>query len=280
MRKSGKRFSRLVFLKLGGSLITEKNKPKTARMGTIDRLTQEIADALREAPELNLILGHGAGSFGHMSASKYSTRQGVSTPEGWRGFIEVWWEASALNRIVVESLRKAGLPALSLPPSASVIARDGDVERWDLTPIEMALNAGLLPVVFGDVIFDIQRGGTILSTEDLFSHLARYLKPERILLAGIEPGVWADYPRCTRLIDEITPANYPEVTKVLHGSAAIDVTGGMASKVRQSLDLVEELNGLEVSIFSGEVQGLVKRTLLGERSGTTVHNRSRSTHRT
>jgi isopentenyl phosphate kinase len=271
MSKIAERFSRLVFLKLGGSLITEKNRPRTARMDTIDRLAQEIASALREAPELKLILGHGAGSYGHVSANKYATRQGVSTPEEWRGFTEVWWDASALNRIVVESLRRTRLPALSLPPSASVIARDGRVESWDLTSLNMALKAGLLPVVFGDVIFDLERGGTILSTEDLFSHLARHLKPDRILLAGIEPGVWADYPHCTRLIKEITPASFPEVEKVLHGSAAIDVTGGMASKVRQSLDLVQELDGLEVSIFSGEVEGLLKRTLLGERSGTTVH---------
>lgn len=265
-------FPRLVFLKLGGSLITEKDRPRTARMDTIDRLAQEIAAALREAPELNLLLGHGAGSFGHVPASKYATRQGVSTPEGWRGFTEVWWDASALNRTVVESLRRIGLPALSLPPSASVIARDGKVESWDLTPLKLALRAGLLPVVFGDVVFDLRRGGTILSTEDLFSHLARHLKPVRILLAGREPGVWADYPHCTQLIEEITPANYPEVAEALHGSAAIDVTGGMASKVRQSLDLVQDLDSLEVSIFSGEVQELVKRTLLGERSGTTIHN--------
>ena len=65
----------------------------------------------------------------------------------------------------------------------------------------------MIPLVNGDTIFDDQRGGTILSTEDLFIYLARQLHPERILLAGLEEGVWADYPACTQLIGEITPRN-------------------------------------------------------------------------
>lgn len=56
----------------------------------------------------------------------------------------------------------------------------------------MALANGILPVVYGDVVFDEVRGGTILSTEDLFQHLAHQLHPERVLLAGLEAGVWAD----------------------------------------------------------------------------------------
>lgn len=276
MSRFDRKISRLVFLKLGGSLITDKSRPRTARLDVIDRLAREIAEALREAPEVHLVIGHGAGSYGHISAKKYATRQGVSTPEEWCGFTEVWWDASALNRLVVESLRKTDLPALAFSPSASVIARDGEVMSWNLTPVELALRADLLPVIFGDVIFDLQRGGTILSTEDLFSFLARHLRPERILLAGIEPGVWADYPQRTKLIKDITPENFPEIARALRGSAAIDVTGGMASKVRQSLQLVQELDGLEVSIFSGEEEGSVRESLLGKKHGTTIHSGSTS----
>jgi isopentenyl phosphate kinase len=118
------------------------------------------------------------------------------------------------------------------------------------------------------VIFDNARGGTILSTEDLFGHLARKLRPEHILLAGLEHGVWADFPTCTRLLAVITPESLPDVAPVLGGSSATDVTGGMASKVGQSLSLIEEIPGLEVLIFSGEIAGVVKDALLGARVGT------------
>lgn len=252
-------------------MITVKTQPRTPRLDVLARLAEEISVIWRQNPGSHLIIGHGAGSFGHVSAKKYGTRQGVHTAEEWLGFAEVWWDASALNRLVMEALRAAGLPVIALPPSASVIARDGQVERWDLAPLKAALQAGLLPVVFGDVIFDSLRGGTILSTEDLFTYLARQLHPNRLLLAGIEMGVWADYPLNTKLVLEITPQNLGEVAPALGGSAATDVTGGMASKVQEMLSLVEEIPGLEVLIFSGERPDLVREALCGARVGTVLH---------
>jgi isopentenyl phosphate kinase len=261
----------LCFLKLGGSLITDKNQARTPRPEVIQRLAHEIAMACAQNPGLRLIVGNGAGSFGHVPARRYGTRHGVHTPEEWRGFAEVWRDAAALNRLVTDALGAVGLPAMAFPPSASVTARDGKIAAWDQAPLRAALQAGLLPVIQGDVIFDTVRGGTILSTEDLFEHLARELHPGRILLAGIEEGVWADFPACTRLIPEITPQNLAEVAPAIGGSLATDVTGGMASKVGQSLGLVEEIEGLEVLIFSGRRPGAIRDALLGAKIGTVLH---------
>jgi isopentenyl phosphate kinase len=262
--------SNLTLLKLGGSLITDKSIPFTPRHDALTRLAGEIAAARQQSPDDLLVVGNGAGSFGHVPAKKYGTRQGVYTAEEWRGFAEVWWEASALNRLVAEAFYKAGLPVISLPPSTSVSANDGKVAHWDMGPLTAALANGLLPLIYGDVIFDAQRGGTIFSTEDLFDHVARQLHPRRILLAGIEAGVWADYPHCTRLIPEITPANFGTIVGALGGSHATDVTGGMASKVTQSLELVKAIPGLEVWIFSGEESGAVQNALAGSQVGTVV----------
>jgi isopentenyl phosphate kinase len=260
----------VVFLKLGGSLITDKNRPHTPRMQVIRRLAAEIVSARERDASLRILLGHGSGSFGHIPARRYGTRQGVRTEQEWCGFVEVWREAVQLNRIVVDALGEAGLPAISLPPSSSTLAQDGQVETWNLAPVRRALAANLLPLVFGDVVFDSQRGGTILSTEDLFSHLADHLKPRRILLAGIEAGVWADFPRCTRLVEEITPENWKGLSATVGGSTAIDVTGGMASKVRQSLELAERIPNLELFIFSGETPGAIEQALTGEHLGTRI----------
>ncbi|MCU0484996.1 MAG: isopentenyl phosphate kinase [Anaerolineales bacterium] len=262
--------SGLVFLKLGGSLITEKHRAHTARRQVIARLAQEIAQARQANPHLRLLLGHGSGSFGHVAAHRYATRQGVTTPEQWRGFAEVWKAAAALDQLVVDALHAAGLPALALPASAAVTARDGQVHQWDVTPLASALRAGLLPVIYGDVIFDEVRGGTILSTEDLFAYLAPRLEPQRILLAGLEPGVWADYPACSRLVDVITPQSYAGIAAAVVGSAAVDVTGGMASKLSQALNLVIQQPGLEVLIFSGETPGAVQHALSGGVVGTRI----------
>jgi isopentenyl phosphate kinase len=268
--------NRLHFLKLGGSLITDKNLPHTHRPVALSRLAAEIKSAREQDPSLRIVLGHGSGSFGHVAGKKYDTRKGVRTTGEWRGFVEVWWEAIHLNRYVMDAMQVAGLPAISFPPVASVTARDGLVSSWDLSPLSQALQAGLLPVVFGDVVFDLQRGGTILSTEDLFAHLVLHLPQAagfslgRVLLAGIEAGVWADFPACTRLIEVITPQSYPDLSVSVGDSHAADVTGGMATKVQHSLNLAQEMPGLEVWIFSGETPGAVEKALLGQRAGTVI----------
>jgi len=264
----------LYYLKLGGSLITEKSQPLSARAPTIHRLAGEIAAALLERQDLRLILGHGSGSFGHATARKYATQAGVATNQQWRGFAEVWRAANLLNRIVVDALAAMGLPVIALSPAAMITAENHHVLRWDLTPLHAALQAGLLPVIQGDVVFDTALGGTILSTEDLFVHLARHLPPQRVLLAGIEAGVWQDFPACTRLVDSLTPALFQDGqsrTLSLQASAAPDVTGGMAAKVAQSIEMVSADAQVEVFIFSAEEEQVLYQALLGQNVGTHIH---------
>ncbi len=260
----------LLFLKLGGSLITDKMRASALRPEILARLAGEIAAAQAENPRLKLVLGHGSGSFGHVAAKKHGTRQGVRTPAQWRGFAEVWLQASRLTRHVVEALHAAGLPAVVFSPSAGITVEQGKITSWDLTTMHAALEAGLLPVVYGDVAFDTVQGGAIVSTEDLFAYLAPHLHPRRILIAGIEPGVWADYPACTRIIPAITPQMLPDISASLGGSAATDVTGGMASKVREMLALPQAFPGLEVCIFSGQTPGAVQEALGGAQMGTVL----------
>lgn len=268
MRKN--QSANLIFLKLGGSLITDKSNPRTARFDVIARLAEEIRIIKAEVGELRLVLGHGSGSFGHVPAKKYGTRQGVDSAEGWRGFAEVWHEAALLNRIVMDALHAAGLPGIAFPASGGATANNGQVAAWNLAPLKASLENGLLPVVFGDVVSDEIRGGTILSTEDIFAYLAKQLHPQRILLAGIEEGVWADFPVCTDLIPKITAENWEKTAASISGSAATDVTGGMFSKVQGMLALVKEIPGLEVQIFSGNQPGNLAAALQGKSLGTRI----------
>ena len=82
--------SELILLKLGGSVITDKTQPFTARLDVIERLAAEIKAALDErGDDLQLIVGHGAGSFGHEVAAKYQTHKGAVSADSWLGFAEV-----------------------------------------------------------------------------------------------------------------------------------------------------------------------------------------------
>jgi isopentenyl phosphate kinase len=267
----------LILLKLGGSLITDKTTPYTPRFDKLAELAAQLSAALRTHPNLSLVLGHGSGSFGHTAAKQHHTRDGLSSPplrgtEGgyWHGFSEVWYQASQLNRFVMDALHAEAVPSLALGPVSAVTASEGKLSGWDLGPLKAALAAGLVPVVHGDVIFDDVRGGTILSTEDLFEHIARALRPQRILLAGLEGAVWADYPERKIRVEKITPASFDGVKAKLGASHGADVTGGMESKVHQMLDLVQEIPGLTAQIFSGEQPGNLQKVLSGETLGTLI----------
>jgi len=270
MKSSHYEQTTLNFLKLGGSLITDKLQPSSPKLDVINRLANEISKSLKNAPGMNLVLGHGSGSFGHVPASQYGTRGGVHTPDEWLGFIKVWRQANSLNRLVMDALAQCEIPAIPFPASACILAKDSRIVTWNLETISAALKAGLVPVIFGDVVFDEERGGTILSTEDLFEHLVPHLNPARVLIAGLEPGVWADYPKCTRLFEKISPADYHNVSKSLSSSSATDVTGGMVSKVEQCLRMLNATPGLIISIFGGETPGAVERCLSGELPGTQI----------
>jgi isopentenyl phosphate kinase len=260
----------LTFLKLGGSLITDKDTPFSARKQTIKRLGMEIAYYLDQFPDHQLLIGHGSGSFGHAAASQFGTINGVHSEEEWRGFQSVWWAAHHLNQIVCELLIEVGLPIISLPASGSISTTARKISKWNTTPIEHCVRHRLIPVIFGDVIFDMKIGGTILSTEELFTGLIDTFKPNRILLAGIDDGVFRDFPANHDLLSHITPSSFQRDRIQLEKSANTDVTGGMAAKVEQMLQAVTLHKGIEIQIFSGEQESNLNKALCGEKIGTII----------
>jgi len=259
----------VVFLKLGGSLITDKNRPYTARHDGLARLAIEARQALDTAPDLRLLIGHGSGSFGHWAAKPYGTREGVHTPAQWRGYAKVAAVAARLNRFVTDAFLETGVPVLSLQPSASARCRDGVIEYLDTHPIHAALARGLVPLLYGDVALDSVRGGTIISTEDIFLYLADGLRPARILLLGEVTGVLDPN---GAVVTHITPAGFPALRSVLAGSGGVDVTGGMADKVTRMVELVQRHPETCVHILSGAQPGLLTRVLLDDtlREGTLI----------
>ncbi len=270
----------LVFLKLGGSLVTDKTGEQALRGDVLRRLAREIAAALAAAPELRLLVGHGSGSFGHTAAARYGTRNGVRSAADWAGYATTAVAAARLNRFVVEALDDAGVPALPVQPSASAWCEGGELCSLDVRPISAGLRWGLVPVVYGDVALDGTLGGTIISTEQILSWLAKPFAPRRIILAGEVPGVMAVDPAAdpnAPLIAAITPGNFAEIAAALGGARGADVTGGMAGKVATMLALLQASPALDrVQILSGMEPGCVQRALIDRNSseGTVIRLRA------
>ncbi len=257
------------FVKLGGSLITDKNRPLTPRPLTLQRLALEIAAAQAAKPERPLLLSHGSGSYGHAVGRVYRTRDGVGDnvaldPRGWRGFAETGHIAAQLNRLVMAALLRAGLPAVSFPPSALVHCRAGAIVAAQTASIVRALAAGLVPVVFGDVAFDEVQGATIVSTEQVLAALTPALQPARVSLVGMADGVFESdplrYPGA-RPLPRLNVGQVQDLAAAFGESHGIDVTGGMASKLKIMAALVQAQPGVVVHLLSGEIPGQLERHL-------------------
>ncbi|NNJ10491.1 isopentenyl phosphate kinase family protein [Chloroflexales bacterium ZM16-3] len=252
------------FIKLGGSVITDKSGREAADLPLITRLAHEIAQARAARPNLRLIIGHGSGSFGHHYAAKYGVHRGLAADADWMGFALTAGAALRLNRIVVDALLAANIPAVEIQPSAALRSGGSQVIAWDTASVGVALSHSLIPVIHGDVAFDSQQGSAIISTEQLLAHLALAtdLRPSRIILVG-EDAVYTADPRVDLHAERIPLITADNIDAVLHGASgshAVDVTGGMRSKLDLMWRLVQATPGLEVRLI-GTRPGLLAAAL-------------------
>ena len=237
-------------LKLGGSVVTEKDEPETVDEANLRRAATAVAAAD------DLVVVHGGGSFGHHHAADH----GVSTTDGTddAGAVRaVHGAMRRLNDAVVEALVEAGAPAVPVHPfSAAARDRDGALEL-PTRQVATMLEEGFVPVLHGDVVAHAGAGATILSGDELVVELAAALEADRVGVCSAVPGV---YDADGEVLE--TVGSFEEVADALGESDATDVTGGMAAKVR-------ELLALEAEAYVFDVDGL-EAFVAGEHPGTRI----------
>jgi isopentenyl phosphate kinase len=213
-------------LKLGGSVITQKDRRETLDGPALDAAADAVA-----AHADDLVLVHGGGSFGHPHAADH----GIDTARGTHdaaGALAVHTAMKALNGFVVRRLHDRDVRALPVHPF-SAAARDADgALSMTVDPVRTLLGEGFLPVLHGDGVAHAGEGVSVLSGDEVVAHLARALPADRVGLCSTVPGVLdAD----GAVVDRVE--SFDDVADALGGSDATDVSGGMAGKVRTLLSL-------------------------------------------
>jgi isopentenyl phosphate kinase len=221
----------LTVLKLGGSLITHKDQREAVDEESLDVACDAIEAFLADEDEENqLVIVHGGGSFGHHHAAEH----GVSSTDGSddaRALTAIHRAMGDLNDAVLDALHDREIDALPVRP-LSLASRDEDGLQFPVESVAAMLDEGFVPVTHGDVHVESGKGGTILSGDDIVVSLARSLGADRVGLCSTVPGVLDEQ-------EDVIPRveAYDDVASVLGGSDMTDVTGGMAHKVRQLLEL-------------------------------------------
>jgi isopentenyl phosphate kinase len=266
-----------VVVKWGGGLITQKDAMKTVRHDVLEALAEQLEDCLEQG--LDVVLVHGAGSFGHLKAKAYLLADGKVESNllprdrsQEEAVIDVRNDMLELNEHVLAALTKRDVSAVSLPPHQWA-KNTGPHFEGDLSLFESAPQ-GIVVVTHGDVVdCDEPKRFGILSGDDLVYRLATELSDVKRLvfaMGGVE-GVLSEPPTGEgdddKLIEELRES---DTYKGEHMSN-LDVTGGIGLKVQRGFQTAQ--HGVEVHLVSGEIGQRVKDACLGNHvRGTTLRS--------
>src|SRR5438105_1863732 len=210
----------MILIKLGGSIITNKQKPLTPNLSAINKIAAQLKK-VREP----IIIVHGGGSFGHY----WSVRYGMHTkPAKYskKGVAVVKNSMIELNKIILNSFLKHDLNPYCLPPTDFMF---GDKPDWKkVKEIAKIAKDGLVPVSYGDVLWYGKNRFYILSGDSIIGILAKILKPRLAIFVLNVDGVYSDM-KSKKLLYEIK-GQKASISKV--GS---DVTGGMTRKIKEAM---------------------------------------------
>ena len=258
----------LIIVKLGGAVITKKDeKIPQANIPVIKRLLMEIKDA-KERKNFKIIIVHGAGSFGHMLAKKYSLVSGFKDENQIPGFVEVHLSVEKLNKILIQIFKEEKLPAFPFHSSSLFLLDDARISHCNLEAIKEAIDLGLVPVLYGDVALDKKRGFSIISGDDISCYLALKLKAKKLIMVSDVPGVFSSDPKRNENAKLLKELSYEEFERISFESKPLDVTGAMKNKVLKLFEVAK--SGVECRIISGLEKNTLKETLLGYEHGTLI----------
>ncbi len=255
----------MIILKLGGSVITKKeaNEP-TTDYNNLNRISAEIASSSFD----KLIIVHGAGSYGHPFAKEYEIGKPIKDKEDFnskkRGFSTTQSWVKKLNTIVCDSLRENGVLAVSIQPSSFILTRNKRIYSCDLDVIRKYLDMGFVPVIYGDVVVDLNEEikVCVLSGDQIITYFGKNLNTERVLLGSDVDGIYTKDPKKyedAELMKIVTSCE----DMTTEGSINVDVTGGMKGKLLELIELAEL--GVESEIINAGKEGLIKKALNHQR---------------
>ncbi len=258
----------MIVIKLGGSVITQKDKPFTPDLNVLYEIAKVFGKFCKENPEQTVSLVHGGGSFAHVVASQYSDRSELTTKTK-RGVALIAWSARKLNDRVIESLVDHDVPVFPLQTSSVFhLTKSGPKMNRDI--FANTINNGWVPVLYGDIILG-DGVVKILPGEEIVQGICSEFQVQKVIMCTNVPGVMRDINNpAAGIFDKINSGNLTEVLSTIEESYGIDVTGGMKQKVMEMHELAKEKD-VSTLIIDGTDSAVLLESLRGDDSlGTLI----------
>ena len=253
-----------LLLKLGGSIITKKHASEPVLdKQNLSRIASEIAAVLDK--NFNLVVVHGAGSYGHPIASQYNLANGL-TGENTVAMAKCQALVNELNSLVCLELSSKGIPAYPFQISSSSISSSKQLKDIDSTLLQKLLNKNVVPVLFGTPAYDDKQGFSIISGDQIISLLSSQLYPKKVIFATNVDGIFDKNPHQpdAQLLKSLTASQLKQLEP--DSSKDIDVTEGMKGKIAHIL----EMNNVTCHVINGNVAGNIQKALSDDESFGTV----------
>lgn len=234
-------------IKLGGSVITRKNEPFSARSDTICRLAEEISNYLHENKKHGLLLVHGGGSFGHPLVRECLEKIGYINTQC---FARVAFYMDLLNHLITEALLASEVPAVRITPRS--ICWGVNYGECDFGVVGELMSSGMVPVLYGDVILSGSES-RVLSGDDIVWYLTKSLGLKKVIFVTDVNGVYDKDPKLHKDARVLSNTHVGEVLKEASFWEVPDVTGGMLNKLRKSLLL--GIKDVKIYVINGFVPG-------------------------
>lgn len=254
----------MIILKLGGSALTIKDADiPTIDEVNLDRIAQELSSYNDD-----LVIVHGAGSYGHIYAKKYAIGDKIANVQEnlykKEGFCKIQASMQVMNYLLVEKLQEKGIPAIGIKPSSFIITENKRISSCDTSVIKRYLDEGFVPVLYGDAVLDYNDDikFAIISGDQIITYMAKQLKADKVILSSDVDGIYTDNPKTNpeaKLIDIVTKNTILTLTE---NENQADVTGGMAGKISELLELADD--GIESLIINAEKAGNLQKAVSGE----------------
>jgi isopentenyl phosphate kinase len=253
---------KLALIKLGGSVVTFKDRPLAANAGAIDGISRVLAQL-----DMPAIIVHGGGSFGHYWSVKYDMHTKPASYEA-HGVSVVHESMVALNQIIVGSMIRAGLNPYGMPPSVFTAGHKPAAAK--VKQVYAIARSKVMPVTFGDVVHVQGAKYSILSGDAIMTILAKVLRPSRVIFATNVDGIYKDMAG-KELVREVRVAGRRSIK--FSKAAGADVTGGMQRKVTEAFKIASY--GMDVLMVNGLVPERIAEAVKGSLQVGTVVKGSR-----
>jgi len=249
-------------IKVGGSILSNKKRYRTLKKRTIKKICKLLSEYRNP-----FILVHGAGSFGHIIADKFSINSGYSHPGQLEALARIRYDMTELSLYITKQLLKKGVQVINFQTSALAYITNEKRLSLYVDPLLKALELKIVPMLSGDIIFHHIQGFSILSGDRIIKELSKRLTVKRIIFITDVDGIEITNKETKRptIVQETTQEELEslELYNKRVDDTIIDVTGMMKGKLAE---IKEALNSgvEEVIIVNGKFPERIKKVLNNE----------------